>query len=114
MEKSKNGLLFLIFSVGYINYLATDTNYKLFVAVTNECSETSNKSSTSENLDQVKLEPDEFHDSMVDISEQIENKSENYESSQNLGKFGENASGSYGKLIFKEAIIVKVANVFIK
>ena len=43
---------------------------------------------------EIKLESDDFHDSMVDVSEQIENKSDSSVLSQNVEKFSENVSGS--------------------
>ena len=46
-------------------FLASDINYKLFVAGTKES-------------DKIIYEPDNFHDCMVDVSEQIENKYDNY------------------------------------
>ena len=55
------------------------------------------KYSSAEDLSQVKLEPDRFVDSMVDVSEQTDNKSE---LSQNFGMISEIVSGSlFQKLI---------------
>ena len=43
----------------------------------------------------IKVESDDFHDSMVDVSKQIENNSDNSELSQNLDKFDENIASRY-------------------
>ena len=68
------------------------TNYKLFVAVTNKSDETRTRSSTIENLAPIKLaESDDFHDSMMDVSEQPDGP----QLSRNVGTFGGNSPGSY-------------------
>ena len=43
--------------------------------------------SSNEDIVEIKFEPDEFHDSINDIPEQIENKSDSSELSQNVEKF---------------------------
>ena len=53
------------------------------------------KSSYVESIPNIKLEPDNFHDSMVDVSEQTENTCNSSESSQNVHKFPENVLGNY-------------------
>ena len=78
-----------------LHYLASDSNYKLFIAVTKESDKISTKSSSAKDIDEIKVEPDDFHDSMVDVSEQVENSYYCSELSQNVHKFGEKVSGSY-------------------
>ena len=74
-------------------YLSNKNNHHLFVAATKESDKITTKSSNNEDGAEIKLEPDEFHDSMVDVSEQIENKSGSSELSPNVVKFDENVSG---------------------
>ena len=75
-------------------YLATDSNCILFVAVANEFGKTSTKSSTNEDRTGIIIDPNDFHDSMVDVSEEIGNKSDNSKLS-NVDKFSEHLSGRY-------------------
>ena len=53
------------------------------------------RSSSNEGIVVIKLEPDDLHDSMVDVSEQIENNSDTSELLQNVDKCCENESDSY-------------------
>ena len=77
--------------------LATDNQSTLFIAESNtkESDKFSAKSLSNEDISEFKLEPDDFYDSMVAVSEQIENNSVSSELSQNVEIFGENVSGSY-------------------
>ena len=59
-----------------------------------ESDKISTKLPSDQDLTVIKLEPDDVHESMVDISEQIENKSDDSELSQNVDNFGENVAGS--------------------
>ena len=59
-----------------------------------ESDKISTKLPSDQDLTGIKLEPDDVHESMVDISEQIENKSDDSELSQNVDNFGENVAGS--------------------
>ena len=70
-------------------------NSKLFIAVTKESDVITTKSTVNEHQDEIKLEPDYFYGSMVDVSEQIEDKSDSSELSQNVDKLSENISGRY-------------------
>ena len=54
-------------------------NYKIFVAVTKESDKIITKSTSNEDVPEIKLEPDGFHDSMVDVSEGIDNNSDSFE-----------------------------------
>ena len=75
--------------------IAPDSNCKLFIAVTMESDKISTKSSSVEDFPEIKLEPDDINDSMVDVSEGIENNSENSELLRNVGVVGLNVSGTY-------------------
>ena len=57
--------------------------------------EISTKSSYIENISEIKLEPGDVHDLMVDVSEQIDNKSDSSELSKNVDNISENVLGSY-------------------
>ena len=70
-------------------------NSKLFVAVTKESDKITTKSSVNEYQGEIKLEPDDFYGSMVDVSEQNEDESDSSDLSQNINKIGENVSGRY-------------------
>ena len=91
-EISKNGLWFFILYVSCINVFI---NSKLFVAVTKESDKITTKSSVNEHQGEIKLEPDDFHGSMVDVSEEVEDKSDSSDISQNVNKISENVSGRY-------------------
>ena len=67
----------------------------MFIVYTNECDNISTNLSVNEKFGKIKLEPDNFHDSMVDLSETIENNSDSSEVVQNVDKLCENVSGSY-------------------
>ena len=67
---------------------------KLFIAVTEVTDRVSTKSPSDEDITDVKFEPDNFIDSMIDVSEQIENRSDSSILSQNVEKFGEAVTGS--------------------
>ena len=72
------------------------------LGVTTESGIVNTKSPSAEYLAEIKLEPDNFQSSTVDVSEQIENKSYSSDYSQNIDKIGENLSGIYyyKKVIF--------------
>ena len=75
--------------------IAPGSNCKLFIAVTMESDKISTKSSSVEDFPDIKLEPDDLNDSMVDVSKQIENNSENTELLRNVDIFGQHESGIY-------------------
>ena len=77
------------------HYLAYDSYSNLFIAVTKESDEISTKSPSNEDILEIKLEPDDFCNSIVNVSEQIENNSDCTELAQNVDKFGGILSGSY-------------------
>ena len=79
--------------MGISYYLTLDSKSKLFIAVRKESQNISTKLSTIGDLLEAKLEPDEFHNSMVDVSKQIKNKSDSFELSQNVNNFDENVLG---------------------
>ena len=76
------------------NYLVIDNHFKLFIAL-KEYNNTSNKSSSNKDGAEIKLEPEDVHYSMVDVPEQIENKSDSSELSQNVDIFREHVSGNF-------------------
>ena len=76
-------------------YFTPDSNYISFIGVTKESDKISTKSSNEENFDEFILELGDLHDSIVDVPEQFENKSDSFELSQNVEKFGKNISGRY-------------------
>ena len=76
-------------------YLTPGTNSKLVVDVTKKSDKTSINSPCNENYAEINVQPYDFHDYMVDVSQQIENRYGSYELSQNIEKYGENLSGSY-------------------
>ena len=75
--------------------LAPDNNHKLFVAVTKESGKINSKSSYNDDVADTNYGPDDFHDSIVDVSEQTENNFGRPQLSQYVGTFDENVSGSY-------------------
>ena len=75
--------------------LPTDSIYNLCLGVAKESGIINTKSPSVEYLAEIKLETDDFQGSMVDVSEQIENRSDSSELSQHVDKFGENLSGTY-------------------
>ena len=74
--------------------LSPESNYELFIAVTAESHKFSTKFTSNEDVSEIKLEPDDFNGSMVDVSEQIENNFNCSELSENVHKFGENILGN--------------------
>ena len=50
-----------------------------FVAVTKESDKTTTNSTSNEDVSEIKLEPDGFHDFMVDVSEGNDNNSDSFE-----------------------------------
>ena len=75
-------------------YLTPDSNSKLLVDITKESDKLSTKSSIKY-LAENNLDSDDFHGSMVDVSDQIKNNSDSFELLQNVEQFGENVSGTY-------------------
>ena len=71
------------------------SNYKSFIDLTEGSNKINTNSSSNEDGADIKLEPDDIHDSIVDVSEQIENNSVNSQLSQNVNTFGKNLSGNY-------------------
>ena len=67
----------------------------MLLGVTEESGRISTKSPSVEYQAEVKLETDDFQGSLVDASEQIENRSDSSELSQNVDKLGEHLSGTY-------------------
>ena len=65
------------------HYLAYDSYSNLFIAVTKESDEISTRSPSNEDILEIKLEPGDFCNSIVNVSE------------QNVDKFGDILSGSY-------------------
>ena len=79
----------------FVSHCLVYDNYsKLFIAVTKESDGISTRS-PPKNVFEIKLEQNDIHDSMVDLSEQIENNYDCTELSQNVHRFGEKVSGSY-------------------
>ena len=78
-----------------IYYLTPESNSKLFVDVTKESNKISVKSSVNEDGAEIKLEPEEVHYSVEDVSEQIENKSKSFVLSQNIDNLCVNVSGGF-------------------
>merc|ERR1719466_619592 len=76
----------------------TDTEI-LKNAVTKESDKIRTKPSFNEDGTEIKLEPDNLNDSMVDASKQIENKSDNSELSQNVEIFDEHLSDNMSKQV---------------
>ena len=65
------------------------------MAVTEASDKVSVKPPSNEDAGKIKLEPNGFNDSMVDVSEQIEYKSDITELSQNVDNVGVNVSGNF-------------------
>ena len=75
--------------------LTPESNSKLFVDVTKESDKISVNSSVNEDGTEFKLEPEEVHHSVEDVSEQIENKSKSFVLSQNIDNLCVNVSGGF-------------------
>ena len=76
-------------------YLTPDSNSKLIVDVTKKSDTVSTNSRYNEDPTEIHVSSENIHDSMVDVSEQIANRSYSSELSQSVEKYGENLSGSY-------------------
>ena len=82
--------------ISFASYcLITNCNSNFCIDVTKESNKIRTKPSSNEDSTEIKLEPDDLNDSMVDASEQIENKSDSSELSQNVEIFDEHLSGNF-------------------
>ena len=69
--------------------------YIYFKDETKSSSEVVIGNSVNNELTEIKLEPDDFQESIVNISEQTESTSDNSELSQNIDKFSNSKTGKF-------------------
>ena len=86
-------LLFNIVSWLHKFFLAFDWHFNIFTVVTNESDKTSTKSSNNEDVSEIKLEPNDLYDPMIDVAEQIGSRSCSSASSQIADKASKNVAG---------------------
>ena len=80
-------------------YLTPDSNSKLIVDATKNSDKTSTNYLSNEDTAEINIAHDNFHDSMVGVSEQIANRYYSAELSQNVEKYGEHLSGTFNSKI---------------
>ena len=86
-----NGLLFVF--VFYL--LVTDFINKIVLAVTTELQRIRTEAPVRADLTEIKLEPDNVHDSLSNVSQQIENNCDRAKFTQNVDRSGELRTGKF-------------------